>query len=138
MNNVLNKSVVSVLFCALFSCSVIAERVYEKQAPPRQLTEEQAVVASGNYQKYCSLCHGENREGYKNDHAPSLKSKQLFEAGIPHSVLRPLSYGRQGTAMAGYLEDVGGPMTLDGSVGSNLLVVLGVWCRASLSYLRIQ
>ena len=113
MINVFNKSVFSVVCYAVFFSTAFAERVYEKQGPPRELTTEQADIASGNYQKYCSLCHGENREGYKNDHAPSLKSKQLFEAGIPHSVLRPLSYGRQGTAMAGYLEDVGGPMTLD-------------------------
>lgn len=99
-------------FCALGS-AIAALKVYEKQNPPRQLTAEQSARAASNYQKYCSLCHGENREGYANDHAPSLRSKSLFESGVPHSVLRPMSYGRQGTAMAGYLEDVGGPLTLD-------------------------
>lgn len=97
----------------LISNTSSAQRMYEKQDPPRELTPQQAEVASANYQKYCSLCHGENREGYKNDHAPSLRSKSLFESGVPHSILRPISYGRQGTAMAGYLDDVGGPMTLD-------------------------
>jgi cytochrome c oxidase cbb3-type subunit III len=90
-----------------------AMRVYEKEDPPRELTVEQAELAASNYQKYCSLCHGENREGHKNDHAPSLRSKSLFESGVPHSILRPMSYGRQGTAMGGYLDEVGGPMTLD-------------------------
>jgi len=89
-----------------------AQREYERQSPPRQLTAKQAEVASANYQKYCSLCHGENREGYKNDHAPSLRSKTLFESGVPHAILRPISYG-QGTAMGGYLDEVGGPMSLD-------------------------
>jgi len=106
-------SVAAFLLFVVLSDNAIAKRVYEKQAPPRELTAEQAKVASTNYQKYCSLCHGENREGYTNDHAPSLRSKSLFEAGVPHSILRPISYGRQGTAMAGYLDDVGGPMTLD-------------------------
>lgn len=81
--------------------------------PPRKLTMEQAKVAEANYQKYCSLCHGAQRQGHVNDHAPSLRSKSLFESGVPHAILRPMSYGRKGTAMGGYLDEVGGPMTLD-------------------------
>ncbi|MEW6992471.1 c-type cytochrome [Colwelliaceae bacterium 6441] len=81
--------------------------------PPRKLTEEQAKVASANYQKYCALCHGADRQGHVNDHAPSLKSKSLMESGVAHQILRPMSYGRKGTAMGGYLDEVGGPMTLD-------------------------
>ncbi|MBT1451292.1 c-type cytochrome [Glaciecola sp. XM2] len=105
--------ILTALLCATFSSTTLAKKEYEPQNPPRTLTPEQAERASSNYQKYCSLCHGENREGYKNDHAPSLRSKSLFESGVPHSILRPISYGRQGTAMAGYLDDVGGPMSLD-------------------------
>ena len=88
-------------------------REYSKMSPPRTLSAEQSARAASNYQKYCSLCHGKNREGYVNDHAPSLRSKTLFESGIPHAVLRPLQYGREGTPMGGYLDEVGGPMTLD-------------------------
>ena len=80
---------------------------------PRQLTDKQAEVAANNYQKYCALCHGADREGHANDHAPSLRSKSLMESGIAHQVLRPMQYGRTGTAMGGYLDEVGGPMTLD-------------------------
>lgn len=99
--------------CCILITATITARTYEKQNPPRELTEEQAKVAEANYNKYCVLCHGENREGYKNDHAPSLRSKSLFEAGVPHSVLRPIFYGREGTAMGGYLDDIGGPMSQD-------------------------
>jgi cytochrome c oxidase cbb3-type subunit III len=81
--------------------------------PPRKLTQEQTKVAAENYQKYCSLCHGEDRQGHVNDHAPSLRSKSLMESGVAHQILRPMSYGRKGTAMGGYLDEVGGPMTLD-------------------------
>lgn len=81
--------------------------------PVRKLTPEQSKVAADNYQKYCTLCHGADRQGHVNDHAPSLRSKSLFESGIPHAVLRPIQYGRQGTAMGGYLDEAGGPMTLD-------------------------
>lgn len=98
--------------CAFISHASIA-KTYEKQRPPRQLTDEQAANAAANYKKYCTLCHGENREGHVNDHAPSLRSKSLFESGVPHAILRPLSYGREGTPMGGYLDEVGGPLTLD-------------------------
>lgn len=81
--------------------------------PVRTLTAEQSERAAANYKKYCVLCHGEDRQGYANDHAPSLRSKSLFESGVPHAILRPLSYGRKGTAMGGYLDEIGGPMSLD-------------------------
>lgn len=94
--------------------AAIAEETEEEgPSPIRTLTAEQSAVAAANYEKYCVLCHGDERQGYVNDHAPSLRSKSLFESGIPHAVLRTLSYGRQGTAMGGYLDEVGGPLTLD-------------------------
>ncbi len=104
---------ISVCFAGLALVHNAEARTYEKEEPPRELTAEQAANAEANYQKYCVLCHGENREGYVNDHAPSLRSQSLFESGVPHAILRPLSYGREGTPMAGYLDEVGGPMTLD-------------------------
>lgn len=100
-----------VIVCLFQSTAFAEER--ERIAPPRALTAEQAKVAEANYNKYCVLCHGKDREGHANDHAPSLRSKSLFESGVPHGILRPLSYGREGTAMGGYLDEVGGPMTLD-------------------------
>ena len=49
------------------------------------------TIASANYQKYCVLCHGKNREGHKNNHAPSLRAKRLFESSMPHSILHPMT-----------------------------------------------
>ena len=98
---------------AVVLLNAINAQARELRSPPRKLTTAQAEVAAANYQKYCALCHGKDREGYANDHAPSLKSQSLMESGIAHQVLRPMQYGRQGTAMAGYLDEVGGPMTLD-------------------------
>ncbi|MCF2948333.1 c-type cytochrome [Paraglaciecola aquimarina] len=106
-------SILMMLVCSLYTANSVAQRVYEKQQPPRKLSDEQTIRAASNYKKYCILCHGENRQGHVNDHAPSLRSKSLFESGVPHSILRPISYGRDGTAMGGYLDEVGGPMTLD-------------------------
>ncbi|WP_102798135.1 c-type cytochrome [Bowmanella denitrificans] len=107
------KRILAILASLTFASSLAAKPVYEKQEPPRRLNALQSAKAEANYQKYCSLCHGADRQGYANDHAPSLRSKSLFESGVPHAILRPLSYGREGTAMAGYLDEVGGPMDLD-------------------------
>lgn len=81
-------------------------------AEPPSLSPEQSAAAAANYQQYCWLCHGEEREGYVNDHAPSLRSKSLMTSGA-REILYAMAYGRFGTPMAGYLDDVGGPMTLD-------------------------
>ena len=101
------------LICLYIPVSFAFSDELEVISPPRSLTAEQAKVAAANYQKYCAICHGKNREGHANDHAPSLRSKSLMESGVPHAILRPMSYGRKGTAMGGYLDEVGGPMTLD-------------------------
>jgi mono/diheme cytochrome c family protein/rhodanese-related sulfurtransferase len=70
-----------------------------------------AKNAAGMYQKYCALCHGENREGYAADHAPSLRSKSLLATSKSTNFMRyTIQYGRANTAMAGYLNDRGGPM----------------------------
>lgn len=75
-----------------------------------ELTAEQVESAEANYQKYCALCHGPDRAGYANDHAPSLKSNSLFSSG-PDQVWVATSYGRPDTPMGGYLDEVGGPMS---------------------------
>ncbi len=75
-----------------------------------ELTAEQAVEAGRNYQQYCALCHGENRQGHVNDHAPSLRSKSLLETGFPERTAA-IAYGRLGTPMPGFLDEIGGPMS---------------------------
>jgi mono/diheme cytochrome c family protein/rhodanese-related sulfurtransferase len=101
-------------FVVLAMPSAVAEDYeYRTIRSPRTLTAVETEVAAAQYQRYCSLCHGADRQGYVNDHAPSLRSKSLFRSGVPHEVLRPIQYGREGTAMGGYLDEVGGPLTLD-------------------------
>lgn len=105
----------ALLLCFISTAPLIVRAADKAPAldPIRTLTSEQSVRAATNYKKYCALCHGDDRQGHANDHAPSLRAKSLFESGVPHAILRPLSYGREGTAMGGYLDEVGGPMTLD-------------------------
>lgn len=74
--------------------------------------------ASDLYIKYCSLCHGKNREGYAADFAPSLRSQALmattqrprFSYNYLHHTV---AYGRSGTAMAPYARSQGGPLGED-------------------------
>lgn len=78
------------------------------EAPP--LTAEEAAAAAADYQQYCALCHGADRQGYVNDDAPSLRSKSLMRTGFPEFLLFTIAYGRRGTPMGGYFEEIGGPM----------------------------
>ena len=78
-----------------------------------ELNQEEMNDAAGNYSKYCELCHGPDREGHANDHAPSLRSESLMKSGFPHTIYLTVSYGRLGTPMAGFVDEVGGPMSKD-------------------------
>jgi cbb3-type cytochrome c oxidase subunit III len=91
--------------CALMS---VAASVAAFEAPP--LTPEEATAAAADYQQYCALCHGEDRQGYANDYAPSLRSKSLLRSGFPEHILFTIAYGRRGTPMGGYFDEIGGPM----------------------------
>jgi cytochrome c oxidase cbb3-type subunit 3 len=74
------------------------------------LTAEESTAAAADYQKYCALCHGADRQGNVNDHAPSLHSRTLLHTGFPEFILFTIAYGRRGTPMGAYFEEVGGPM----------------------------
>lgn len=83
--------------------------------PPRpvpSLPPAEAAAAAADYQRYCALCHGADRAGHANDHAPSLKSESLLRTSVPWLMREAIAYGRPGTPMGGYLDEVGGPMSL--------------------------
>jgi cytochrome c oxidase cbb3-type subunit 3 len=90
---------------------IVACHLQAYEAPP--LTPAETVAAAADYQKYCALCHGEDRQGGVNDHAPSLRSKALLQTGFPEFILFTIAYGRRGTPMGAYFEEVGGPMNND-------------------------
>lgn len=78
---------------------------------PFAQSAENAAAAASDYLQYCALCHGEDRQGYANDEAPSLRSESLMRSGYPTHILHAVAYGRRGTPMGGYLEEIGGPMS---------------------------
>lgn len=76
------------------------------------------------YQQYCSLCHGQQREGYAADNAPSLKSPTFLATATPQFLRDSIARGRPGTAMAAYGREFGGPL------GPAELEALTSWLRA--------
>jgi cytochrome c oxidase cbb3-type subunit III len=85
------------------------------QANARKTREGEAIFG-----KYCSLCHGYNAEGYAADNAPSLVSATFLATATDDFLRDSIRTGRPGTAMAGYGESIGGPLT-DSDVASILL-----------------
>jgi mono/diheme cytochrome c family protein/rhodanese-related sulfurtransferase len=79
--------------------------------PKEELDSLAKQHAAALYTKYCALCHGENREGYAADNAPSLKSHSLLATSKYNNFMRyAIQFGRGQSAMAGYLNSQGGPM----------------------------
>lgn len=98
-----------VKFFLLASLLVAGAQVAEARTYPR-LTPEQSAATAKNYQQYCALCHGKERQGHVNDHAPSLRSKSLLETGFQERTM-VIGYGRPGTPMAGFFDELGGPLS---------------------------
>lgn len=77
---------------------------------PEPLGPEARASAAADYQRYCALCHGDSREGYAADNAPSLRSHSLIASGGLGYLYSATHYGRPGSAMAAYGKEFGGPL----------------------------
>ncbi|MCE7992329.1 MAG: c-type cytochrome [Roseivirga sp.] len=93
------------------------EESYDQGLMVRQLSfrdglDSIAEIHAGElYTKYCALCHGDDRQGYAADNAPSLRSRSLLATSKNNNFMRyTIQYGRANTAMGGYLNRQGGPM----------------------------
>lgn len=62
------------------------------------------------YQTLCAACHGDDAKGYKADNAPSLVNKTFLESATDELIHKSIVVGRPGTSMAGYGQEVGGPL----------------------------
>lgn len=77
---------------------------------PAPLEPEARESAAADYQRYCALCHGDDRQGYAADNAPSLRSHSLIASGGLYYLYSATHYGRPGSAMAAYGSEFGGPL----------------------------
>ncbi|MEO0603819.1 MAG: c-type cytochrome, partial [Myxococcota bacterium] len=89
------------------ACSTRTAASLAPSAPPVEAEAEGAVL----YARYCALCHGDDREGYAADYAPSLRSPELMGAAPGGYLWTAIGYGRPGTAMAAFAEAQGGPLS---------------------------
>ncbi|NQZ79369.1 MAG: c-type cytochrome, partial [Ekhidna sp.] len=89
-----------------------SQKLLVRKLEPKQELDSLAVQhASMLYTKYCALCHGNDREGYAADNAPSLKSHSLLATSKYTNFMRyAIQFGRGKSAMAGYLDSQGGPL----------------------------
>lgn len=87
-------------------------------APPAEEEAElDAEAARGQalYQRYCSLCHGEDAKGYQADNAPSLASPEFLRSASDRFLTRAIADGRPGTPMSAFSKQRGGPLE-DGEI----------------------
>lgn len=89
-----------------------AQNILARTYTPADKLDSLAILHTASmYKKYCALCHGDNREGYAADNAPSLRSKSLLGSSMNTTFMRyAIEYGRANTAMAGFAKSQGGPL----------------------------
>lgn len=106
--------------------------VAQAQTRNAPLTKIDAQRAEQNYQKYCALCHGADREGNAADYAPSLKSRSLMSTMPLNFLASSIGFGRPNTAMAPYLADTGGPMSMKD------IFTLAIWLKYKAGHETIE
>lgn len=113
------KGFVSVLLLALF----VLRPTWSPAAQWHELDDKAMAHGAALYGQYCALCHGEDRAGYRADHAPSLRSSSLLSTAFPEMIYNTIGWGRSNTAMDGYAEEMGGPLT------NKDILILTAWLR---------
>lgn len=118
------RSIAAILF--LMTVSVYGEAKGQSKAAETPQKDEEVVAAEDThaagasahdgaeiYARYCALCHGDDRQGYAADEAPSLRSPQLMGSAPGSYLWTTISYGRPNTAMAAFQDTLGGPLSHD-------------------------
>ena len=62
------------------------------------------------YARYCALCHGAEGEGYAADNATRLNGQDFLRTASDELLTYAIALGRSQTAMAGYHDQLGGPL----------------------------
>ncbi len=93
----------AVLSLALVACGGGAPTVV---TPPPPTGEGEAL-----YAQYCALCHGPAGEGYAADNATRLQGQGFLRTATDDFLAMAIARGRPHTAMGGYSDQFGGPLT---------------------------
>lgn len=87
--------------CVLLALGVLA---CEDDVDPRIEQGRQA------YLQYCSICHGDNAEGYAADNANALANQDFLAIASDELIRRAIDRGRPGTPMSAWGQLKGGPL----------------------------
>ena len=87
-------------------------------AGPQVIGLEEAEVL---YEQYCSICHGENGEGYVADGANQLNNQSWLSTVTDEHIRQGIAIGRPPTTMSSWSWPYGGPLT---SIEVDALVLL--------------
>jgi cytochrome c oxidase cbb3-type subunit 3 len=63
------------------------------------------------YGRMCSVCHGENGEGYRADQAPALGHPNFLASADDYFLRTAIADGRTGTTMSAWSVNHGGPLS---------------------------
>jgi len=79
---------------------------------PSITPEKRAAIEHGRelYHRICSVCHGDNGEGYKADQATMLANAEFLASVSDAFLKKAIADGRQGTVMSAWAVDHGGPL----------------------------
>ncbi len=85
------------------------------RAPHAQQRPEESRSPRGAalYAEYCSLCHGDDGEGYAADNANALSNQDFLVSASDDFIRLSIRNGRPGTAMGPYGDHLGGPLDED-------------------------
>lgn len=81
----------------------------EDAPTPRPEHDPTLVRGRAIYLRYCALCHGENAEGYRADHANALGNPQFLAVATDEFLRASIADGRPGTPMSAWSRAHGGP-----------------------------
>jgi len=82
-------------------------------------------AGAADYAQYCSLCHGDEGQGYKADQANALNHPEFLATATDDFIRHAIVRGRPGTTMSAWHLDAGGPM--DDAGVENLVAYIRSW-----------
>jgi cytochrome c oxidase cbb3-type subunit 3 len=94
-----NAGLLLLISASMSACSTVA------QSPVDQ------VDAEAVYAQYCGLCHGPLGEGYAADAANALSNASFLGTASNQLIRRAIQYGRPGTPMSAWAQELGGPLS---------------------------
>lgn len=98
------------LLVLLAGCGAATPAAPEPETGALEDDPSQSTEGAALYARYCALCHGERGEGYAADNATRLRGQGFLRTATDDFLAVAIARGRPGTAMAGYSDELGGPL----------------------------